>query len=468
MQALSKRPLQVISILVTVASLSMLVGVALFAHAGGSAVAASSQQIFRAHTVEIDPIIDKLGVIADPRRGDRARPVQFACQSNSDPRPVLCYGPYQIWRAYGLNELPRQNITGKGSTIVIIDAYGSSTLHKDLTAFDTLWGLPNPVLRTLAPFGQRQGDASWTSETSLDVEWAHVMAPDATIELVIAKTSDDVDLYYAIKYAVEHDMGDVVSLSFGENENCIDPKLRLAEQKILSEAAQKSITIVAAAGDTGSAQLNCDGKSLVEAVSFPASDPLVTAVGGTALVANAVSGYYQYESVWNEANPYNKATGGGYSILYQRPDYQAKLTGDRTGRGLPDISLNASVNGGVLIYQSDFSSGRLMPMVMGGTSVSTPELAGLIADGVQMAHHRLGQINPALYKIGASGQYETLMNDITSGDNILTTANVSGYTAQRGWDPATGWGSPSRAYAFLQALVAYSQQIVHGKSDPDG
>ena len=89
---------------------------------------------------------------------------------------------------------------------------------------------------------------------------------------------------------------------------------------------------------------------------------------------------------------------------------------------------------------------------MGGTSVGTPELAGLIADGVQMAHHRLGQINPALYKIGSGSDYHTLLNDVTSGDNILAVANVPGYTAGSGWDAATGWGSPKQASAFLQAL----------------
>lgn len=454
MQAQPNRPLLVISILVTFVLLTMLIGVASLAHVGSSVRATSVGQIFRAHTVEIVPVINKLGVVARTHSGSHLKSVQFACQSNTNPRPVLCYGPSQIRRAYGVDGLLKRNITGKGSTIVIIDAYGSATLQKDLEAFDEVWGFSNPLLSVIEPFGHKKGDSSWISETSLDVEWAHVMAPDAAIKLVVSKSSDDVDLYYAIKYAVEHDLGDVISLSFGENEDCVDPKLRIAEHEVMSEAAQKKITVVAAAGDTGSAQFTCDSKKYVEAVSFPAADPLVTAVGGTTLRANAETGDYQSESAWNEPDPYNKASGGGYSTMYTRPDYQAKIQGNRTGRAVPDLAFNASVNGGVLIYQSDPSTGKIISTIMGGTSVGTPELAGLVADGVQIAQHRLGQLNPALYKIGTGVHYHDLLHDITSGDNILAVTSVPGYTAQEGWDPITGWGSPIQADAFLQALIA--------------
>jgi subtilase family serine protease len=310
-------------------------------------------------------------------------------------------------------------------------------------------------LKVIAPFGHARGDSSWIAETSLDVEWAHALAPDAAINLVVAKSSDDVDLYNVIKYVVEHNLGDVLSLSFGENEQCIDTKLRVAEHEMLDKAVQEGMTVLVASGDSGSAQFTCDNKSYVEEVSYPASDPLVTAVGGTMLSANATTGAYQSESAWNEADPYNKAGGGGFSGLYTQPDYQANLMGGKiSGRGIPDISLNASVNGGALIYQTDQNTGRLIMTIMGGTSVGTPEMAALIADGVQMAHHRLGQINPALYKIGSGSDYHTLMNDVTSGDNILAVANVPGYNAGPGWDAATGWGSPRQAYAFLQALIA--------------
>jgi len=91
---------------------------------------------------------------------------------------------------------------------------------------------------------------------------------------------------------------------------------------------------------------------------------------------------------------------------------------------------------------------------MGGTSVATPELAGILADGVQLAHHRLGSINPALYKLGNSKLYHQVMHDISSGDNMLASTGLAGYAATPGWDPATGWGSPRQAAAFLQALIA--------------
>jgi subtilase family serine protease len=385
------------------------------------------------------------------RPGD---PVHFHCQSNNNPQPVLCYGPYQIRHAYGVDTLLAQHMTGKGSVITIVDAYGSPTLARDVRAFDRAWGLAAPTLQIIAPYGHHRGDSSWVAETSLDVEWAHALAPDAAIDLVLARTSDDVDLYKTLKYVVEHNLGDVISLSFGENERCIDPDLRAAEHELLLKAASQGITVLAAAGDSGSAQFTCDDKSYVEGVSYPASDPLVTAIGGTTLNADALTGAYHGETAWNETYPYDKASGGGYSSIFAQPAYQTHLVGRSTGRGIPDLSLNASVDGGVLIYQSDLDTGRLMMTIMGGTSVGTPEMAAILADGVQLAHHRLGQINPALYRLGASNAYLALMNDIVSGNNALAIARVHGYHARRGWDAATGWGSPRNAYAFLQALIS--------------
>jgi subtilase family serine protease len=90
---------------------------------------------------------------------------------------------------------------------------------------------------------------------------------------------------------------------------------------------------------------------------------------------------------------------------------------------------------------------------MGGTSVAAPEMAGILADGVQLAHHRLGQINPALYKLGVSPLYSQAMHDVTSGSNALASSGLTGYMAGPGWDPATGWGSPKQAEVFLQALI---------------
>jgi subtilase family serine protease len=110
--------------------------------------------------------------------------------------------------------------------------------------------------------------------------------------------------------------------------------------------------------------------------SYPASDPLVTALGGTALTADAATGQYLGETAWNEPI-FNAAGGGGYSTLFARPNYQSGVTGDPSGRAVPDLALNASVDGGVLIYQAHPLSGKEYAYITGGTSVSAPEFAGI-------------------------------------------------------------------------------------------
>jgi subtilase family serine protease len=416
-----------------------------------------SDQVFQAHNIEVQPEIRTFNPEQDTHVQQAAagfKPVRYACQSNVNPRPILCYGPYQIRNAYGVSGLLARQITGKGTTIAIVDAYGSPTIRKDLLAFNTAWGLPQAQLNISAPFGIHGSTGPWISETSLDVEWVHAMAPGATINLVLARTSSDVDLYKALAYVVRHDLGDIVSLSFGENERCVDPRLRQAEHGTLKEAVSKGMTVLVATGDYGSAQLSCDNGSYQQAVAYPAADPLVTAVGGTALTADAVTGRYIGETAWNESVAFSKATGGGYSRLYAAPSYQRGLRGMTRGRGVPDISLNAAISGGVLVYEHNRQTARTTVNIMGGTSVATPELAGILADAVQLAHHRLGAINPALYRLGRSKLYVQAMHDIFSGDNMLSSTGLSGYAAAPGWDPATGWGSLRRAAAFLQALIA--------------
>lgn len=414
------------------------------------------QDGFVPHTIKVKPITKKLGIVRSaeiktPTRSGGNK-VLFPCQSDTNPLPILCYGPGQIAQAYGVQDLFQRNVTGTGSTIVIIDAYGSPTIQADLQAFDAAWGLPAPAFKVLTPNTTSGADPSWALETTLDVEWSHAMAPGAAITLVVAASNSDVDLYKAISYAVDHNLGDVISISFGENESCVDPNLLIAEHQVFQEAASKSISVLAAAGDSGSAQFTCDGSSLATAIAFPASDPLVTALGGTALTANATTGQYIGETAWNESSIFNTASGGGFSVRYQRPDYQSGVTGETMGRAIPDMALNASVNGGVLIYQSDPASGQEYTSIVGGTSLAAPEFAGIIADGVQLAHHRLGFLNKSLYDIGRSPFSASAFNDITSGSNILFSTGVAGYTVQRGWDAVTGWGSP-KAVDFLPLLI---------------
>src|SRR5262249_48558595 len=153
-----------------------------------------------------------------------------------------------------------QGIDGSGHTIVIVDAFQSPTIVHDLTLFDAVFGLPNPSFHITAPDGltpfnpASANQAGWAGEITLDVEWAHAVAPGASIELVLAKSNDDADILSATKFAVDHNLGDVISQSFGEGESCVDPNLLAAQHKVFQDANAKRITLIASAGDQGAAQ----------------------------------------------------------------------------------------------------------------------------------------------------------------------------------------------------------------------
>jgi len=136
----------------------------------------------------------------------------------------------------------------------------------------------------LTPFDPTSSDqVGWADEISLDVEWSHNIAPGAKIVLVLSKSDMDADLLSALKYAVDNNLGDVISMSFGEAETCVGippgPALNAAYHAVFVEATQKGITLFASSGDQGAAQRTCDGSSWIKSSSSPASDPLVTAVG---------------------------------------------------------------------------------------------------------------------------------------------------------------------------------------------
>jgi subtilase family serine protease len=397
--------------------------------------------------------------------------VLFSCQSNSASNPpasVLCYGPDQIRAAYGVRQLLNRGLDGSGKTIVIIDAFGSPTIKQDLQTFDSAWGLPDPKLNVIAPDGVGGSDFGWAIETSLDVEWAHVIAPAAAITLVVAKTNEDADILHATRYAIEHNLGDVISQSFGENESCVAPDILQKQHDLFDRAVSKGITLFASSGDFGAAQPTCDESKFVKAASNPAADPDVTAVGGTELRADAVRGTYKSETTWNETKDFESlgfgpvASGGGFSVIYKRPEYQDGVVGQNR-RGVPDVAYNAAINGGVLVFITDPSDPTIVDVfIVGGTSAGSPQWAGLTVLADELAKTRLGNINDVLYKLGTGGSYSRLFHDITTGNNSVPRLKgfpgtpVDGFEANNGWDPATGLGSP-QADNLVPALAARGQ-----------
>ena len=257
--------------------------------------------------------------------------------------------------------------------------------------------------------GNDPNQVGWAGEETLDVEWAHVMAPGAKIILAEARSNNDADLLATTKYVIDHHIGDVISQSFGEAEQCMDPSLLAQQHALFAQAVSEGYTIFASSGDSGASQFNCAGTAPIVAASTPASDPNVTGVGGTTL-SDDVNGNYLGETAWTEGifttcNPPDdvdiNCSGGGFSTIYSRPSWQASQVKTK-GRGVPDVAFNAGVNGGVISVCSACDGGPPAFFLFGGTSAGPPPWAALIVDADQMAGHDIGDINQVLYQIGQS------------------------------------------------------------------
>lgn len=370
--------------------------------------------------------------------------------------PPRCYSPQQIRNAYNIQKLLKAGITGKGRTIVLIDGSTSPTLSADVHLYDALYGLKDPKINVIAPFGIPAFDPNAYIETALDVEISHAIAPDATIDLVLGDTSQaqspgdfDAILLRATKYAVDNDLGDVISQSFGVGESCVGTAYLQAEQQVFQEARLKHITVLASAGDDGDLAISCSGSqiTLAKGVSVPAADPLATSVGGTTLNAAVNTGQYESETTWNEWNNGAGATGGGVSTVFARPAYQNGIRGIGAFRAVPDVAFVGDPMTGVPVVVSAFGETIIIPV--GGTSVGSPAWAGIVALANQAAGYRLGFLNNSIYSLLASDNYSRGFNDITTGDNTTTTfdnkgnpVTVPGYPARTGWDAVTGAGTP--------------------------
>jgi subtilase family serine protease len=360
---------------------------------------------------------------------------------------LACYGPQDFRTAY---DVPANDV-GAGQTVVIVDAYGSPTIQSDLAIYDAEFGLPPANLNIFYPEGQptlnlrqHHNEASWAEETSLDVEQVHGLAPAATIDLVIADNNAGNELNIAEQYAVSNHLGNVMSMSFGAPEALFNGNSGQVAQAngTYAQAAAQGMSVFASAGDGGAS----DGTSTVSA-GFPASDPLVTSVGGTNLFASD-SGAYQSEDVWNDATdcPFGctagefGATGGAPSIVFPSPSYQAGVTGN-AARTVADVSFNASVYTATMIYLGipGIPAGFYF---FGGTSEGSPSWAAITAMADSAIGHPLGQLNPLLYGIAGTSAYASDFHDVTMGDNGF---GGPGFAAGTGYDMPTGLGTPDVA-----------------------
>jgi len=446
--------------------------------AGASAVTAAPQAV-----VSIHPDVIHAG------RAQAVPPTTADCEAAYD---VACYQPAQIEQAYNLPTLYAKGITGKGTTIAIVDSFGSPTIQRDLATFDTTFGLPAPPSVTIIqpagavprfdPANSQMLD--WADETTLDVEYAHAAAPGANILLVETPAAETEgvtgfpQIVQAEEYVLRHYPVDVISQSFSATEPTF-PSLASVQalRGAYVEAARQHVTVLAASGDSGATDAERNGQTffISPVTSWPDSDPLVTGVGGTQLHLDADGSRTSPDTAWNDTyslatnrfidgdnGPNPLASGGGKSVLFGRPAYQdlvRNIVG--SSRGVPDISMSAACNGSVDVYQS-FPGEPAGWYPTCGTSEATPLFAGAVALAAQVARHPLGLINPALYQMAALKRPGIV--SVVSGSNTVSfTQNsqnytVTGYPAQARYSLVTGVGTVNGAL-FVPELAAAAGRL---------
>jgi subtilase family serine protease len=405
--------------------------------------------------------------------------------------PAACYTPAQFRVAYGVQPLLDRGIDGQGETVTdlvpavsnappgstIIVQAGSTTrvvsppgqppavtdIRQDLERFDSLFRLPAARIQVVTSL---VGSASrWQAgdEEAGDLEEVHMVAPAATLGVVLVPPSVQnsakhatADMIAGLRAAVSGT--DVALISWGLGEHFFTRAQAAEIQSVLLGAAAHHVTVIASSGDTGPfSDMQPFGSTPVKEVSLPASDPLVLAVGGTTLTANPSTGAYISETAWNTSTDFTQpgsASGGGFSHLYTRPAYQDGVPGIGAMRGVPDVAGDAAAQDGAPIVYAGGSTPWIAPA--SGTEAAAPPWGGLIALADQYAHHDLGFVNPAIYRIARGSSYHQAFHDITTGNNVMTMpypVGTAGYQTAAGWDLATGWGSPD-AQLLVPLLAA--------------
>jgi subtilase family serine protease len=331
--------------------------------------------------------------------------------------------PSQTRHFYGFDQIANQ---GAGQTIAIVDAYDDPNIEADLGVFNSQFGLPvcttkNGCFKKVYSSGsQPRSDAGWSLEISLDVEWAHAIAPQAKIVLVEAASNSFADLMVAVDVAVANGAS-VVSMSFGGNEFANETGYDF-------HFNVTGVTFTASSGDSGTG------------VEYPAASPNVVAVGGTTVQTDS-AGAYLGETAWS-------GSGGGPSAMESEPLYQTSFF-TSSGRGVPDVAYDADPNTGFPVYDTVRYQGRSGWFEVGGTSAGAPQWAALlaIANSVRAVNGKatLSSAQFALYNNTSN------FHDITSGSNGTCGAACN---AAAGYDLVTGLGSP-KANSVITALVAY-------------
>jgi len=402
------------------------------------------------------------------------------------------YTPQQIKGAYGIS-----GYDGSGQTVAIIDAYAAPTIVQDTNQWSINRGLPtltaNQLVQVVAPGtynhpekGLFQDPQGWYGEETLDVEAVHGMAPAATIVFVGAPNNFQ-DLDAALNHVVDRHLASIVTNSYGFNTEILPAGYIKPQEDTILQGVVEGIGIYFSSGD------NSD-ESLVQGyitTDWPASSPFVTAVGGTSLAVGA-SNNYLFETAWGTTTSSWTGTtwspappgswlygsGGGVSRIFAEPSYQLGVVPNsvfqaqgRTGRAVPDISAVGDPNTGYLIGETQtFPNGAVAysEYRIGGTSLSSPLVAGFMALADQAAGHTHGFANPLFYRLAGSAAFTDIVspsltvavvranyvNNIDASAGVvyrLRTMNQNlSLTSTPGYDDVTGLGTPTSS--FLNSL----------------
>ncbi|WP_217493973.1 protease pro-enzyme activation domain-containing protein [Humibacillus sp. DSM 29435] len=416
---------------------------------------------------------------------------------NPQPYAVCGYKPAQVRGAYGIDSALAQGHDGRGATVAIVDAYASPTIFADASTYAARNDARHPLRSyqfsqsTPATYTDTVecGADGWYGEETLDVEAVHATAPAANILYVGAQSCQDADLVAAVNTVLDNDLAQVISNSYGsvgEPSSVADVQ---AEHQSALQAAAQGVSLLFSSGDSGDDVLATGSRQ----VDYEASDPFVTAVGGTSLAVTSENGY-SWEQGWGTGkslltngvwapNPpaYVYGGGGGTSQLFGQPKYQkgvvpariANYFGQGAHRAVPDVGMVGDPQTGFLVGQTQTfpnGSARYSEYRIGGTSLSSPLFAGVVAVANQTRGSSLGFLNPRIYRLAGTDAFRDVnhsrtvtdavvrvdyANGVNKKDGLLTSLRTINQTASihvgKGYDDVTGVGSPN-GLAFFDAM----------------
>ncbi|HEY8858377.1 MAG TPA: S53 family peptidase [Gaiellales bacterium] len=396
---------------------------------------------------------------------------------------VCGYTPKQFRGAYGVTS---SGLTGKGQTIGIVDAFAAGTILKDANTYAKRHG-DNAFAK--GQFSQNmpktfhlhptlcQTPSDWAGEETLDVEAAHGMAPKAHVIYYGAQSCLNQDLEFALARVDDQDKVTVVSNSYGGPMSSETSGDIAAEEQVILQGEMEGITFLFSSGDSGD-WVTTEG---FKDTDYPASDPFATAVGGTSTAIGA-NDHLLWQTGWGTekyslsangkgwtpiaADPFLYGAGGGFSSVFPRPSYQNGVVTSGSGRAFPDVGLDADPTTGMLVGETQiFPNGtEYGEYRIGGTSVASPLMAGMVADAAQHAKARLGFLNIAIYKLAAAkfGAFNdvgsiagaNIRPDFANGVNksngylysVRTFDQDSSLSTGPGWDDVTGVGQPNSVF----------------------